>query len=158
MPALAKLLKEHRLQSGHAAEENLVFPSSKGRGLDHPTPRAASKRAVEQAGPDRGDRPKVRFHDLRHSFPSRLIASGGNVVFVARQLGHASPDVTLRVYAHLFDAAEHAERASAALEHGFGALLNGNAVETNSGDGPRDGAERTGAEVVFLPSTAAAGD
>jgi hypothetical protein len=30
----------------------------------------------------------------------------------SRQLGHASPDITLRVYAHLFDRAEHAQRAS----------------------------------------------
>ena len=32
-----------------------------------------------------------------------LIAAGADVVFVARQLGHANPAITLRVYAHLFD-------------------------------------------------------
>ncbi len=35
-------------------------------------------------------------------------------------LGHASPDITLRVYAHIFDGAEHAERVSAMLEAAFG--------------------------------------
>jgi hypothetical protein len=55
---------------------------------------------------------------------SLLIAEGLNVVFVSRQLGHASPDVTLRVYAHLFDRAEHGQRASDALEAGFGEMLD----------------------------------
>lgn len=59
---------------------------------------------------------KLRFHDLRHGYASLLIAEGLNVVFVSRQLGHSSPDITLRVYAHLFDAAEHAGRARAVLE------------------------------------------
>jgi integrase len=51
------------------------------------------------------------------------VAEGLNVVYVSRQLGHASPDITLRVYAHLFDRAEHAQRASDALEAGFGSIL-----------------------------------
>ena len=46
--------------------------------------------------------PVVMFHALRHTHASALIASGLDVVQVSRQLGHASPAVTLRVYAHLF--------------------------------------------------------
>ena len=46
-------------------------------------------------------------------------------MFVSRQLGHASPEITLRVYAHEFDALEHAQRASAALEAGFANLRDG---------------------------------
>jgi integrase len=61
---------------------------------------------MKRAMLDGGDRPKLRFHDCRHTFASLLIASGGTVVFVSRQLGHGSPDITLRVYAHLFDVAE----------------------------------------------------
>jgi len=38
------------------------------------------------------------------------------VVFVSRQMGHASPDITLKVYSHLWDAADHASKASAALD------------------------------------------
>jgi integrase len=67
--------------------------------------------------------PKLRFHDLRHTFASLLIAEGANVVFASRQLGHASPDITLRVYAHLFDRLEHAARAGDALEAGFATVL-----------------------------------
>jgi integrase len=57
----------------------------------------------------------MRCYDPRHTFASLLIAQGARVVFVSRQLGHASPDITLRVYAHLFDGAEHASRAGALL-------------------------------------------
>ncbi len=46
--------------------------------------------------------PKVRFHDLRHTHASALISSGLDVVKISRRLGHASPVVTLAVYAHLF--------------------------------------------------------
>jgi integrase len=52
-----------------------------------------------------------------------LIAEGLNVVHVSRQLGHASPAITLDHYAHLFDRHEHAQRARDALESGFGAML-----------------------------------
>jgi len=55
--------------------------------------------------------PRLRVHDLRHTFASLLIAEGLDVVFVSRQLGHASTSVTLNVYAHLFDRKNHAERA-----------------------------------------------
>jgi integrase len=46
--------------------------------------------------------PSVMFHALRHTHASTLIASGPDVVTVSRRLGHGSPNVTLTVYAHLF--------------------------------------------------------
>ena len=45
--------------------------------------------------------PKVRFHDLRHTYASLLIEQGENIKYVQNQLGHATPTVTLNVYAHL---------------------------------------------------------
>ncbi|RUU86277.1 site-specific integrase, partial [Mesorhizobium sp. M7A.T.Ca.TU.009.01.3.1] len=58
--------------------------------------------------------PKIRFHDLRHTHASALIASGLDVVAISRRLGHASPVVTLSVYAHLFKRSD--EGAAAAIE------------------------------------------
>jgi integrase len=46
--------------------------------------------------------PQVKFHALRHSHASALIAAGLDVVTVSRRLGHSSPTVTLTTYAHLF--------------------------------------------------------
>jgi integrase len=45
--------------------------------------------------------PKIRFHDLRHTYASLLIEQGENVKYIQSQLGHSSPTVTLNVYAHL---------------------------------------------------------
>jgi hypothetical protein len=68
-------------------------------------------------------------HDLRHCFASMLIAAGADVDFGARQLGHANPAITLRVYAHLFDSEAQETRMRDALEARFG----GNAVVTSEG-------------------------
>jgi integrase len=83
--------------------------------------------AVERAGLSASR--QLRFHDLRHTFASLLIAEGADVVFVSRKLGHASVKTTLDVYAHLFDAAEHGQRFRAALETAFGKV-----VESSSGN------------------------
>lgn len=42
----------------------------------------------------------LRLHDARHTFASLALASGKSIPWVSSQLGHASPEITLRVYAH----------------------------------------------------------
>jgi integrase len=44
----------------------------------------------------------VRIHDLRHTFASVAVASGGSLPILGRQLGHSQPQTTQR-YAHLAD-------------------------------------------------------
>ena len=48
-----------------------------------------------------------RFHDLRHSVASWLIAEGASLAVVGSVLGHSKPQTTAR-YAHLSDAAQRA--------------------------------------------------
>lgn len=43
-----------------------------------------------------------RIHDLRHTFASVAVASGGSLPILGRQLGHSQPQTTQR-YAHLAD-------------------------------------------------------
>ncbi len=43
--------------------------------------------------------PKVRIHDLRHSFASMLVTAGSSLYEVQKILGHHNPKVTMR-YAH----------------------------------------------------------
>jgi integrase len=62
--------------------------------------------AAEKAAKEAGTAPElipieVRFHDLRHTHASLLIATGHSIKAVSRRLGHGSIEVTLRVYAHL---------------------------------------------------------
>ncbi len=87
-----------------------------GRGLDA---------AADAAGLNGGGLPKLRLHDLRHTFASLLISEGADVVYVSRQLGHADPSITLKVYSHLFDRQRHADRTRAALEAKFAEVLDG---------------------------------
>lgn len=42
----------------------------------------------------------VRFHDLRHTHASTLLANGIDAVAVASRMGHEDASTTLRVYAH----------------------------------------------------------
>jgi len=59
----------------------------------------------------------VSFHGLRHTHASQLIDAGLDVVTIAKRLGHASPAITLNVYAHLFrkDDRKAADAINAAL-------------------------------------------
>ena len=70
--------------------------------------------------------PKIRFHDLRHSFASLLIAQGEHPKLISEQLGHASVQITLDRYGHLLPASYDSagERLDAAL---FGAELQASA-------------------------------
>lgn len=134
MPELAKLLRRHELAARHSGPEDFIFGSALGRPLHfRNVQRRGMDEAVERAKLDKGKRDPT-MHDLRHSFASMLIAQGLDVVFVSRQLGHASPATTLRVYASEFDRVRSAETARSALSAGFGNLL-----ETASRNQPQDG-------------------
>ena len=47
------------------------------------------------------DCPKIRIHDLRHSYAALLIAQNANPKYIQRQLGHASIQTTFDIYGHL---------------------------------------------------------
>ena len=75
------------------------------------------------AGLDAPGKPRLRFHDLRHTYASLLIAQGVDVAYVSRQLGHANITTTLNTYTHLFDHARNAEAVKQRLEEEFGGIL-----------------------------------
>jgi integrase len=61
-------------------------------------------RALRRAGLRR-----IRFHDLRHTYASLLIAQGAHPKYIQAQLGHASIQTTLDRYGHLMPDAHAAE-------------------------------------------------
>jgi integrase len=71
-----------------------LFPNEENRPLDEAKMRKAFKRALKRAG-----LPAFRVYDLRHTYASLLLATGAPLTYVSAQLGHASPDTTLRHYA-----------------------------------------------------------
>jgi integrase len=139
MPALVELLHELKRNSPYAGSTDPVFATRTGRPMHY---RNVSRRglaaAVEKAGLNGPGEPRLRFHDLRHTNAAVLIGHGLNVVFVSRQLGHATAGFTLSVYGGLFDRQEHARRAKDALESAFGEMIRPTILT--------DGAEKPAAE------------
>ncbi len=104
-PALAHvltdLLEERRracLTGRWTDVPELVFCSETGGPLDERNVTRAWHR-VRRKAQKQGVRP-LRLHDARHTYASLALASGKSVRWVAAQLGHSNPELTLRVYAH----------------------------------------------------------
>jgi len=49
----------------------------------------------------------IRFHDIRHTHASFLIAAGIDIVRISNRLGHSSPRTTLEFYAHLLQSIDN---------------------------------------------------
>jgi integrase len=45
--------------------------------------------------------PKIRFHDLRHTYASLLLQSGSDLKTVSTALGHSSVAITADTYSHI---------------------------------------------------------
>lgn len=93
---LVSELREWRLACPKGADD-LIFPNLAGRPMSNAN---LLQRGFYPALRRAGLR-KIRFHDLRHTFASLLIANGEDIVRVSRLLGHSSPTVTLNVYSHM---------------------------------------------------------
>lgn len=50
----------------------------------------------------------IRFHDLRHTNASIIIAAGEEVKLVSERLGHSSTSITMDIYCHTSDASHRA--------------------------------------------------
>ena len=67
----------------------------------HPTIRGDKKRKIKAALPEHLH--GLRFHDLRHTCASLLIAQGAHPKVIQERLGHASITTTMNRYGHLFE-------------------------------------------------------
>lgn len=56
------------------------------------------------------DRPRfeIRAHDLRHSYASMLYDAGVDLKTAQKLLGHASPEITMKIYTHLSEQRQQA--------------------------------------------------
>jgi integrase len=61
--------------------------------------------------------PAIRFHDLRHTHASLLIAAGVPIKVVSERLGHANPGFTMATYQHVLPGvgADAADRFAALI-------------------------------------------
>jgi len=82
------------------APDDLVFPASSGGFMARPkSGRGWFAQAVKRSGVEAATTP----HSLRHTCASLTVSAGGNILALARMLGHKDPSVTLKVYSDLFD-------------------------------------------------------
>jgi integrase len=114
---VADALREHHQQQlelrmglglGKLPEDALIFSTLDGAPL---SPRAFSGEWAEAA--KRIGLGEITLHALRHTHASQLIDAGVDVVTISKRLGHASPNITLQVYAHLFQKRD--DKAAAAI-------------------------------------------
>ena len=87
---------------GGADAGGYVWPGTGGVPMNAHSPTQAVARALARAGlVDQESRPLVTLHGLHHTCGSILLARGVPLIVVSRHLGHADPNITARVYAHL---------------------------------------------------------
>ena len=92
-------LKKWRLKLGKSELDDLVFPSPSGGPLHRSTLyKRGFLSAIRKSGV-----PRIRFHDLRHTYASLLIDQGEHPKYIQAQMGHSSINVTMDVYGHLMN-------------------------------------------------------
>jgi integrase len=102
---------QDRLQAPSWEDLDLVFANRVGR----PYQKQNIMRRSFWPLLDRAGLPRIRFHDLRHSCASLLLAGGEHPKVVQERLGHATIAVTMDIYSHVMpnmqkDAAERLDR------------------------------------------------
>lgn len=89
--------KREQLRAGPLWEPSgLVFPRETGAMLCDSTLGQVMRKAMERVA-----LPRIRLHDLRHIHATTLLRAGIPVHTVAQRLGHSTPVITLRTYAHV---------------------------------------------------------
>ncbi len=78
-------------------EPRAVFTSATGHFYDRSLLNTQFRRFLKK----HPELPHVTIHGLRHTHASLLILAGENLDAISKHLGHASADITSRVYAHM---------------------------------------------------------
>ena len=86
------VLKQQKKKVGSS---HWVFPSPTGGPISPDSVLHMLHRVLKRAG-----LPRVRFHDLRHTFATTALQNGVDVKTVSSMLGHFDAGFTLRTYTH----------------------------------------------------------
>lgn len=110
---IIRVLKQQKKEIGSSP---WVFPSPTGGPISPDSVLHMLHRVLKRAG-----LPKVRFHDLRHTFATLALQNGVDIKTVSGMLGHFSAGFTLDTYAHVTTAAQ--KEAAKAMERVLTAAL-----------------------------------
>jgi integrase len=108
---LAQQKQRLALGLGREGPDDLLFTAADGEPMKPNVVTNEWLRATAAVGRS------VGLHALRHTHASSLIHDRVDIVTVSRRLGHASPEITLRVYAHLLHDTD--DRTTQAVEAMF---------------------------------------
>jgi integrase len=116
---IVALIASHRaamaataLKLGRSLDDgDLLFPSRPDAPAAPQDPRLFSQRFARVAKQKAGL--VVHFHQLRHSHATALLERGERVEVVSERLGHASPGITLAIYANVLEGAKTKAAATA---------------------------------------------
>jgi integrase len=107
-PAVASTLARLGDREANTGDDDLVFPGSAGGYLDGSALYRRYKLALRRAGLR-----DLRFHDLRHTFGTQVIATA-SILKVKEWMGHADVDTTMR-YLHFAPSDADAELVARAF-------------------------------------------
>ena len=106
-----RLQAEERLRLGPIWHDmNLMFPNELGKPMDAGNFLSRSFRPLLK----RAGLPQHRFHDLRHTAATLMLAQGVHVKVVSEMLGHSRSGMTMDIYAHVLPDMQH--QAALAME------------------------------------------
>jgi integrase len=137
-PGTVAVLRKHRQQQlaerlimgAGFADHGLVFRRPDGGPL-HPE-RFSRTFEIEAR---RAGLPKIRLHDLRHTWATLALSAGEHPKVVQERLGHANVSITLDVYSHVTEGL-HTDAASRVA-----GIIFGTSVSTSLAPGGRGGDE-----------------
>ncbi|MGT8956992.1 tyrosine-type recombinase/integrase [Bacillus cereus] len=92
----AVVLKEKLSQGEEYQDNDLVMCTPFGTPINPANVRRSLNALIQKAAV-----PKIRFHDLRHTHATLLLAKGVNVKVISERLGHSNIKITLDTYSHV---------------------------------------------------------
>ena len=101
LPLSADAISVLKIQKCKVGNSEWVFPSPTGSPMSPDSVLHMLHRVLKRAG-----LPKVRFHDLRHTFATLALQNGVDIKTVSGMLGHFSAGFTLDTYAHVTTSAK----------------------------------------------------
>ena len=96
LPLSADAIDVLKMQKCKIGNSEWVFPSPTGGPMSPDSVLHMLQRVLKRAG-----LPRIRFHDLRHTFATMALQNGVDVKTVSSMLGHYSAGFTLDTYAHV---------------------------------------------------------
>ena len=99
--------------AGLKSDKGLIFTTATGKPISPSNLQKAFKDEAVKAG-----LPKIRFHDLRHTSATLLLAGGVHPKVVQERLGHSHISLTLDTYSHVLPTMQ--EEAAEKLEKVLG--------------------------------------